>query len=168
MKTEDEVVKEHVDEFGINRSKFVVGRGEGSSQFFKLKDGEKAEVTIKKGGVRQVDKEFKKFNNNKPVLDEKGNPVIERVGPALELDIESVNGEEKELIWEVTAKKLSSTIFSFLDKREKDGTPYLFSRVFQVERKGTGTATTYVMFPTEAREPKPAAGKGQQNLNKGG
>ena len=169
MKETAENVKEHVDgkdEFGIDRSKFIVGKGTGNSDFFKLKDGQKAEISIVKGGVRQVDKEFKKFSNGKPVVDEQGEDVIERTGPALEVDVDRVDGTPVQLKWEVTAKKLTNLIFSFLDKREKDGTPYLFSRLFQVERKGAGKDTTYVLFPTEPKTSPAAPAKGQQALAK--
>jgi hypothetical protein len=144
------ISEEKLDEFGLNRKDFEIGEN-GSSKFFKLKDGEKVEVTFKKGGISQVEVEFKKFDNGQTVKDEEGNDIVERKGYALRVILDSINNTTADKTWDITSKKLAAMFFSFLDKREKDGTPYLFSRKFLIERKGTGTATTYVMFPTDPR-----------------
>lgn len=148
-KTETKEPQKTLDEFGLDRKVFDPG---SDSEFLKMKDKEKIEIGIPRGGIRQDRKKFKKFENGQPVKDENGNDVIEREGDILVIDIDRLNGQPASKTWEVTSKKLANLIFSFLDKREKDGTPYLFSRLFEVTRIGTGKETQYNMFPTEKKE----------------
>lgn len=149
--TEENVTEQKtLDEFGIDRKQFEIGN-DANSKFFKMKDGEKHEVSFVKGGVRQTERAFNKFENGQLVKDANGNPVVERTGAALELDIDMIDGVKVQKTWDISSKKLISTIFSFLDKREKDGTPYLFSRKFEISRKGAQKDTIYLMFPTDVK-----------------
>ena len=135
-----------LDEFGIARGAFDDA---ANSKFFRLKDGEKAEVSFK--SIKQITRQFHKFENGKVTTDAEGKPIVEREGPALSLEIDKLNGQVCEKVWEVSSKKVITAIFSFLDRREKDNRPFLFSRTFSVERKGSDKTTQYLIYPLETK-----------------
>ena len=114
----------------INWGDFETGKG--SDAFLKRKAGIKYTVTFKKDSLRQIET---RFSETKTV---DGKQVVtEKIGTALRLDLDTLDGQPISKAMDVTAKKEAQTVKGYLDEG------MLYTQKFAITPHGEGKDRTY-------------------------
>lgn len=103
-----------------------------SGDYFKPELGKKYRISFKPGKLSQGSRDGTETLSD-------GTKVVKQI-PCLNLEIDNLDGKATALEYSITSKRLVQTIKTYIDEG------LLFTRVFQLEKTGTGVETKYMLI----------------------